>query len=509
MKSFALVGGALAAAIWLAGAADDCDYPTAAPVLRTDPPVRISGTRFVDRHGRIITLRGVNTAGNSKVPPFTPVRNGTLDPLPGWGLNYVRLLFTWEAFEPERCQYNASYLDYYKNAVRNAADLGLLVMVDFHQDAYSRFTNGGCGEGAPYWAVHSSIERDVPDNGPDCEHWGITMIGDPKTITAWDEFHKDSEGARDRYLKMTARVAAELAGEPNVFSYHLLNEPWGSDADLFDLYYLVQESIRRYDPNATVIVPPHALLSGAGPNKIPASNFTNYAYGPNYYSVFAFAGVGDPSPRRRLLEHQAHADGLGVPLIFGEFGIQPTQDIAVTLIREIYDYLDESAGSGAYWSYTPDWTPGEKDGWNAEDFSIVDDKGELRGPFVPRPYAVSIAGEPAEQTAAAYSYRFAWVNDAAKGATEFYVPAGFLDDAAVSVTAEAGGALPADTCAFASAFVYSCSVAGSGRVELLVEKPFATSAPPTAAPRTQAPPTLAPTQAPATRHPETAAPPSA
>ncbi|KAJ9466090.1 hypothetical protein DIPPA_26623 [Diplonema papillatum] len=63
MESFTLVGGALAAAVWLAGAADDCDYPT----------VRISGTRFVDRHSRITTLRSVNTAGNSKVPPVQSI----------------------------------------------------------------------------------------------------------------------------------------------------------------------------------------------------------------------------------------------------------------------------------------------------------------------------------------------------------------------------------------------------------------------------------------------------
>src|SRR4051812_42502943 len=86
------------------------------------------GGFFRDARGGVVLLRGVNVAGNSKVPPFRGITDeAQLDPLPRWGLNVVRLLFTWEAYEPQPGAYDDVYLADYLRVVRAAGARGLHV----------------------------------------------------------------------------------------------------------------------------------------------------------------------------------------------------------------------------------------------------------------------------------------------------------------------------------------------------------------------------------------------
>lgn len=72
--------------------------------------------------GQVVILRGLNLPINAKVPDFMPLKGPealkTLQALPLLGTSIARVLFTWEAFEPERGQYNMEYLNYYKQLVQ-------------------------------------------------------------------------------------------------------------------------------------------------------------------------------------------------------------------------------------------------------------------------------------------------------------------------------------------------------------------------------------------------------
>jgi len=417
---------------------EQCVAPVYGPVAMIDAPLYVEGQQIKDQQGRVVVLRGVNTSGDSKVPPFTPLTSAEFfDPLPGWGMNTLRLLFTWEAFEPKRCDYEQSYLDYYEQVVEWAAERDLYVIVDFHQDAYSRFSVGGCGEGFPEWAVTSTVEKKQPDNGERCESWGSQMVFDFSHHKTWANFHADTEGVKSRYVDMVTAVADRMAHHSNVIGYELINEPWGTNNELADFYEDVGAAIRSRDPDTILFVPPHALASsGALANNIRKPSFGNFVYSPHYYDPFIilsslWLGADPAKPLNRMADQ---ANEWNVPLLIGEYGA-PANAFNVEGYMDAYNkWLNQGLVSGTQWNYTPTWNSETKDGWNAEDLSIVDDSGNLRRNFIPRPYPQAIAGTANEFYADSNRMVFRWLNDPSLGETKIYVPNTFFDNKELILT---------------------------------------------------------------------------
>jgi endoglycosylceramidase len=361
--------------------------------------VRAAQGHFVDGTGAVLVLRGINVAGDSKVPPFRPAADPAIfAPLPDLGFNAVRLLFTWEAYEPTRGGYDASYLAYYVAAVRAAAAKGLFVIVDFHQDGYARFALDGCGEGAPSWAVPSRFAKDVPDNGPACEGWGLKLVQDEENHALFSAFFADEEGVRTAYLDMLARVAKALADEPGVIGYDVMNEPWSDDeaTELSKLHADATTVLREASPQAIVFVSPRAFTSSGTQTALPPPSFSNAAYAPHYYDggLLLLGSWGGIEPEAPFANMTGKAKEWGVPLFLGEFGAPAGTNRGLDYLDMIYRRLDEGFHSGAHWVYTPGWTVEKKDGWNLEDLSIVDDHGRLRDNFRVRPHPRRIAGIP-------------------------------------------------------------------------------------------------------------------
>ena len=137
--------------------------------LRQSP----TGPFFIDQYGRTLLPRGLNVSGSCKFPttafpdctnprsdafwkegsfigrPFPlDTAHDHLQRLQGWGTSIIRLLVTWEAIEPYPEVLDEAYLDYLEQIVAIAGEYGLLVVIDCHQDCWSRFTGGS---GAPLW----------------------------------------------------------------------------------------------------------------------------------------------------------------------------------------------------------------------------------------------------------------------------------------------------------------------------------------------------------------------
>ena len=344
----------------------------------------VDGRYFRDSTGGVVILRGADVAGNSKVPPFKALTDPTtqLDPLPTWGMNVIRLLFTWEAYEGVKGTYDdAGYLAYYKSVVEAAGQRGIYVVVDFHQDAFSRYSLAGCGEGFPQWALPPTVTPATPDNGADCANWGQRQIGDADINTSWNDFYSDANGVRTAYLAMIARVATALSSETAVIGYDLLNEPLGDEpTQLAPLYSDAAAAIRAVDPKAILFVSPNGVTSAGEATKLPQPTFTNYCYAPHFYdpTVSLLKSWGGSDESIGFGAMTGTATTWGVPLFLGEFGAPPDVDEVDGYMSAMAAQLNTALASGAQWAYTPGWTPTAKDGWDVEDFSIVDDTGALR-----------------------------------------------------------------------------------------------------------------------------------
>jgi hypothetical protein len=236
--------------------------------------IKTEGSWFKDEAGRLLMLRGVNLGGSSKVP-FTPdgathIRERFFDhrqvsfvgrPFPleeadehfdrlnAWGMTFLRLLVTWEAIEHAGPGiYDQEYLDYIRAVVQKAAQHDIMLLIDPHQDVWSRFTGG---DGAPGWTLEAvGFEmRNFHQTGAAIVHathsdpfprmiWP-TNGGKLAAATMFTLFFGGSNFApktklgdepiqdylQRHYLEAIQQVAQRLRDLPNVIGYGTMNEP--------------------------------------------------------------------------------------------------------------------------------------------------------------------------------------------------------------------------------------------------------------------------------------------
>ncbi len=241
------------------------------------------GASFIDGDGRQVILRGVNLGGDCKLPfpdggtdkpsDFTNHREVSfvgrpfpleeadehLGRIAGWGFNLLRLIVTWEAVEHAGPgQYDREYIDYIRAVCQRAADHGLAVFIDFHQDAWSRMSGGS---GAPCWtfdalgldyrvfdttnAAHvmqyrydySSPEKRQEDRYPTMS-WPVNYRL-PANCIMWTAFFAGAtftpdwkiagvnvqDYLQDHYCGAMRALAERVSDLPNVIGFDSLNEP--------------------------------------------------------------------------------------------------------------------------------------------------------------------------------------------------------------------------------------------------------------------------------------------
>ena len=369
--------------------------------------------RVVDSQGRTILLKGVNVDGivdywdadeehppapETLRPPYPsdPSRyaNGRCPPdnrrvegvvtcrfdfaqMRGLGYDVIRLNLSWSLLEPRPGKISKTYIDRIAQVVRWARARGIYVVLDMHQDAWSKYvyTRGEpcAGEfqpirgfdGAPLWASQYA--------SPACALHGVREL-DPAVAEDFQKFWlnaaaPDGRGLQDHYTDVLVALAKRFRGNPAVAGYELMNEPqpgfnappvesdatelfpyWGRAVDAvvsrvkgFRQLFFVEPNVER-NVTDTREVPP-----------LPWSTYSSYpnvVYAPHIYTgVFTYdQQVAQQRFAPMGAGYQATIDdakALGLPLWIGEFGNNPSDDD--TLLRQHYTLQDRYLLGGALW----------------------------------------------------------------------------------------------------------------------------------------------------------------
>ncbi len=397
--------------------------------------LRVADRQFMDDRGRVVLLRGINLAGDSKVPPFTPnVREIDLDRIDALGFNVIRLLFSWEAYEPRPGHYDESYLGALIAVAQAAAEREIYVLIDIHQDGFSRFASGGLGDGFPRWALSPNAKARKPDNGPNRRDWAFKVFLDPSTHRSFRDFYRNTHGVRSRYLLMVERIARAFSGVPGVIGYDPINEPLGDEInELVPLYRDAASVIRRVHPSAILFLEGHIITNSGIQSQLIRPDGGAIAYAPHYYNtttlLIRYWHRLTPTVNNAFRHMTSKASELEAPLFVGEFGMDARIDGAGNYVDAIYDRLDRNLASGAQWNLTPGWTQLLKDGWNGEDFTILTPDGYLRPNYRERPYPRVTAGRPIKfsfqrgrDLEEASTIEFHWIQQIPDETTELFVP---------------------------------------------------------------------------------------
>jgi endoglycosylceramidase len=217
---------------------ESSDPAEVAPLPRLHA-VRGERPGIFDEDGRQVVLRGVNlnflaeyARNNPDFAPTPELTGETWDQIAAEGMNVVRLLVSWSRLQPEPGMTDGAYVDEIRRAVAGAADRGLYVVVDMHQDAWGphvatpdtvecppgREPSNGW-DGAPAWATPTAGVNSCRGAG------GEAKPGSELVVDAWDRFYRDVDGVQTELVGAWGALVEGLGDAPNVAGYDLLNEP--------------------------------------------------------------------------------------------------------------------------------------------------------------------------------------------------------------------------------------------------------------------------------------------
>ena len=340
-------------------AATACGDDRAAPTT----PLASDGTHLRDADGRIALLRGINariggvfdvdfTDGRTAVEAIPPLAAADCRRMRALGFDLLRLPINWSAIEPARGTFDEAYLARVDAAIGCAADAGILVLVDLHQDAYSKEIGE---DGAPLWAIQPPPTELL--EGP------LTDLGARRTSSqvtaAFTTFFDptDAAGLQAAFEDMLAVVGARWADHPAVIGFELYNEPPVGDAEVTAFHLAAAARMRAVAPAKLVLFEPSALRNFLDTAPLAAAAFPtpDAVYAPH---VYTYVFDSDPTRLQDLapadlegsVQHaRAEAAAWHTPLVITEYGIGPTSpnaDLWMGLEAQLHDqYL----ASDAFW----------------------------------------------------------------------------------------------------------------------------------------------------------------
>jgi endoglycosylceramidase len=402
-----------------------------APVLSSSR-LAAQGTKLVDALGRTVFLRGVDAGGRSKFAPYVPfdfasgqyasALNAYMSRAQSWGIDAMRVPFTWAALEPTEGTYDQAWLSMYAQLLASAWSHGIYTVIDFHQDVYSEVY---CGDGFPSWTV-----ANPPAPHHDCPNWELEYFDDSDVQAAFDAFWNNTTGLYPKYLAAWDTMIARFKDMPGVIGFEIINEPGPGaaganfeSATLTPFYTKVATHMRAEAPDDLFFVDAPGVDGVLVSTTLANPGVPGIVFAPHYYPVTSPNAAQVASDLGVWLKV---GNSWNVPVFLGEFGASNTNATGEAYIASVFRAADALGLSGAtQWEYSQ-----SKDLWNSETNTVVEPDGTEypMAQALIRPYARAVSGSSITQS---------W-NDAKKTFTLSYAPgAGSTDLSEVRLPARA------------------------------------------------------------------------
>jgi len=155
---------------------------------------------------------------------YPPLCQSDLAQMAALGFNSLRLPLSWSLLEPVRGQFSQLYVDRVAQVVDWARSAGIYVILDMHQNAYSRFVGPGRGvdlsynSGAPAWAT-------ITDGMPSQVFLNGQREANLAVFEAFTNFWFNRAGIQDEYIATLAFLGKRFKDDSTVIGYSIFNEP--------------------------------------------------------------------------------------------------------------------------------------------------------------------------------------------------------------------------------------------------------------------------------------------
>lgn len=362
-----------------------------------------SGPVLRDGHGREVVLRGFNVSGEAKLAehgglPFADVddaRTSAAAMRRLTGANTIRFLITWASSEPQPGVVDRGYLDQVAAQVGVFLDAGYHVVLDWHQDLYSRylFTSDSwyTGDGAPPWLIAAGGYP--AESCGICFQWGQNMTQNTAVTTAIHDFwHNRTVSTRagpiavqDEFLRQAGLSLAYLKSRlttsqfQGVLGVDPFNEPFPGFYDTGqtgpawerDLLWPFYQRFRSVMDGAGWAAKPALVEPNPFWNiNIPISNQpggftavpglgTRYVFNSHFYDAAELSGLfmwGNAASGRYSTDFatvRKRGAALGTASIVTEFGSPMSGSISgktPSVLKALYQSLDSTQAGSSWWS---------------------------------------------------------------------------------------------------------------------------------------------------------------
>lgn len=347
---------------------------------------------FRDADNRIVIYHGVNVCNYSKyAADFLPWQTkDDFARLREWGFNLVRYLVFWEAIEPEEGVYDDAYIEATVQRIRWLEELGIDVLIDFHQDLYCRKYGGN---GFPVWTANDEGIPFTPRTP-----WNLNYL-EPAVIACYRNFW-NNDALKAKYVAAIRYMLECVDALPNVIGVDVMNEPFPDSilgfesGNLSRLYEDVLAMRNEAGFKARVFFEPFIFNSAGLRTGLTFRPDANCASAPHYYDPLCHEGFpydlrAEVWLERVLRMRVKEANRFETPLLFGEFGVSPEVDNYLDYLSDWVSLTDRYQASWTYYSF---------DKASDEGFGIIDEEGNERAHLtrLVHVYPQRIAGEDPE-----------------------------------------------------------------------------------------------------------------